>query len=211
MSDSDDYSARERLLAYLRNKTEKHSDDDEDSDFGVDEDLLDLMAEAMNENSEDEGFHTRYGYYAPDEKDPPLVTEASTGNIGAVKQIIENCPAEQKLATVNGSRKWTEVQEKHGYDKSWEWHGDTALIAAARAGHVEVVKHLLHEGADPTLKSCPTDDEYETAEKAAETRLKQLERSIENIKNGTHSVCERDVKKDATLFVNTTKRSALLL
>merc|ERR1712129_656341 len=96
---------------------------------------------------------------------------------------------------------WTEVQEKHGYDKSWEWHGDTALIAAARAGHVEVVKYLLHEGADPTLKSCPTDDEYETAEKAAETRLKQLERTIENIKNGTHSVCERDVKKDATLFV----------
>ena len=57
---------------------------------------------------------------------------------------------------MNAARKWTEVQEKMGgYDKSWEWFGDTALIAAARACHVEVVNYLLMEGADPTLPKKP--------------------------------------------------------
>merc|ERR1712002_621418 len=55
-----------------------------------------------------------------------------------------------------------------GYDKEWEWFGDTALIAASRNGHFNIVKALLLAGADPTLSSCPTDDVYETAEQAAE-------------------------------------------
>jgi hypothetical protein len=88
-----------------------------------------------------------------------------------------------------------------GYEKSREWFGDTALIAAARAFHVEEVKYLLVEGADPTLSSCPGDDEYETALKAADNREKQLERTIESIKSGIHYVYEHDVQKDAKIFV----------
>eukprot|EP00929_Paragymnodinium_shiwhaense_P101380 TRINITY_DN64435_c0_g1_i1.p1 TRINITY_DN64435_c0_g1~~TRINITY_DN64435_c0_g1_i1.p1 ORF type:complete len:585 (+),score=50.24 TRINITY_DN64435_c0_g1_i1:28-1755(+) len=65
------------------------------------------------------------------------------------------------LALVNGSRQWTEEGD---YGKSWEWFGDTPLIAAARSGQHEVVRYLLRDClADPTLESCPRCDVYETA------------------------------------------------
>ena len=148
------------------------------------------------------GYLGNDGYYPPDKKDSKLVTAASAGHLEIVKQIIEGCQSDQKAGTLNAARKWTEVQEKMGgYDKSWEWFGDTALIAAARACHVEVVNYLLVEGADPTLSSCPSYDEYETAQKAAENREKQLDRTIESIKSGTHYVYEHDVQKDAKTFV----------
>eukprot|EP00091_Calanus_sinicus_P025187 TRINITY_DN9463_c1_g1_i1.p1 TRINITY_DN9463_c1_g1~~TRINITY_DN9463_c1_g1_i1.p1 ORF type:complete len:191 (-),score=73.52 TRINITY_DN9463_c1_g1_i1:401-949(-) len=147
-------------------------------------------------SNDDFGYLGNDGYYAPDEKDSMLVTAARAGNLETVKQIVEGCQADQKAGTLNAARKWTEVQEKMGgYDKSWEWFGDTALIAAARAGHVEVVKYLLVEGADPTLSSCPSDDEYETAEKAAENREKQLEKTIQSIKSRNHYVYQHDVQK----------------
>eukprot|EP00812_Abedinium_dasypus_P012475 NODE_5990_length_538_cov_279.581781.p1 GENE.NODE_5990_length_538_cov_279.581781~~NODE_5990_length_538_cov_279.581781.p1 ORF type:complete len:145 (+),score=42.59 NODE_5990_length_538_cov_279.581781:3-437(+) len=75
-------------------------------------------------------------------------------------------------------------EEKWGYDKSWEWHGDTPLTAAARSGHVAVVKTLLLEGADPTLECCPSDDVYETPLKAAETRAQAAKADVEAAKKG---------------------------
>ena len=62
-----------------------------------------------------------------------------------------------------------EAYEKWGYDKTWQWYGDTALIAAARSGKAEVVRYLLAEGlADPTLDTCVSEDNYESATKACE-------------------------------------------
>lgn len=49
------------------------------------------------------------------------------------------------------------------------------MIAAARNGHVEIVKLLLETGyCDPTLESCPADDVYETALVAATKKLEQV-------------------------------------
>ena len=63
---------------------------------------------------------------------------------------------------VNGCRTRTEIVEKYGYDKSWEWHDDTALHAAVRANSSKSVYYLLKFGADPTLESGHTDDFYPT-------------------------------------------------
>ena len=93
----------------------------------------------MSEEDEDlseEDFSNYYfsgnDFYKPDEMDPPIVSAAQSGNFASVKRIVEGKAMSSK--EINKSRRWTEVQEKWGYDKSWEWHGDTALIAAARRG-----------------------------------------------------------------------------
>lgn len=69
---------------------------------------------------------------------------------------------------LNACRKRREVQEKHGYDKEWNWDDDTPLIAAARNGHVPVVHELIIQNADLMRKSCPADDVHETAVIAVE-------------------------------------------
>jgi hypothetical protein len=43
------------------------------------------------------------------------------------------------------------------------------LTAAARFGHVDIVEYLLIQGADPTLRSCPTDNVHLDAMEAAKT------------------------------------------
>eukprot|EP00092_Neocalanus_flemingeri_P027586 GFUD01029929.1.p1 GENE.GFUD01029929.1~~GFUD01029929.1.p1 ORF type:complete len:362 (-),score=68.48 GFUD01029929.1:61-1146(-) len=165
---------------------------EEDYDFDNEEEFMEKYKDWV---------HTPYGFYPPDGEDSRLVKEARTGNLESVKEILGSCSSDQKVGTLNGARHWTEVQEKHGYDKSWEWFGDTALIAAARAGHVEVVKLLLLEGADVTLDSCPSDDNYETAEKAAENKRKELERIMDNIRSGNHYVYQHDILIDSETFV----------
>ena len=110
--------------------------------------------------------------YEPDEREPTIVRYARANNLDTVREIVEAAAPTDRPAVVNASRRWTEVQEKWGYDKSWEWHGDTALVAAARCGHSAVVRYLLAEGlADPTLESCYIDDQHDSAESCAGAHL----------------------------------------
>ena len=95
-------------------------------------------------------FFSAHDMYPKDGVDSTLVTVAGNGDLALVKAELSKKRKSIKY-DVNWSRTWTEVQEKWGYDKSWEWHGDTALIAAARHGHHDVVRLLLLRGADPTL------------------------------------------------------------
>lgn len=162
-------------------------DDDSDSD-GAEQ--LDDESESYNteeESEEESNSDYEYDSYSDflddvDEQDSAFVKAASRGDVEGMRKILQPYDdldeeknsnlflsmKENKMKLLNGARKWTEVQEKCGYDKSWTWFGDTALIAAARNGHFNVVKFLLLEGADPTLVSCPTDDQYENAMQAAE-------------------------------------------
>merc|ERR1711962_1037386 len=57
---------------------------------------------------------------------------------------------------------------KWGHKKTWDWHDDTALIAATRQGYYHVVKYLLLMKADPTLESCHYRDIFESASEVAE-------------------------------------------
>ncbi len=115
--------------------------------------------------------------YPLPEKDPPIVTAARKGDLDRVKAILDadgernQTPAQMKKA-LNACAKWTEVEEKMNglYEKSWEWDSDTALIAACRAGHVEVVLELLIRGADVSKKSCPEENVHETATDAVKKR-----------------------------------------
>ena len=152
-----------------------------------------------------------YGMYKKDDPDSELVQSAAAGDIANVRRLVEKTTGTfllERAQLVNAARRWTEVQEKWGYDKSWEWYGDTALIAAARRGHAEVVRYLLDKAlADPTLVSCVNDDEMESAEKACEVGKQSCERLLATLANSVfteHSQrqyeqnCDRKAKYDET-------------
>eukprot|EP01084_Bolivina_argentea_P153984 268452_1 len=119
--------------------------------------------ESDSENFDPENyFFSRYGVYSKDDAQPEIVTAAMEGNLSAIKTYIANG------MDLDKRQRWTEVQEKYGYDKSWEWFNNSALIVAAQNGYLAIVKQLLLNQADPMLESCWTDDEYHTALKAAQ-------------------------------------------
>ena len=145
-------------------------EDSQDSDSNSDglEDLLGIFS-GLNGY-----YYSGNDFYPPDDPHPALVDSAKRGDIASVKKLISQAESKAKDKSdktftqfVNDSRERKEVQEKYGYDKTWDWYDDTALIASARLGHVEIVKLLLLTGVcDPTLESCPVDDVYENAHEA---------------------------------------------
>jgi len=111
---------------------------------------------------------------------PPIVVAAAAGDLAAVRRLLA------EGVGVDSCGKWTETEDKvcavsraetrlslracadsgapsQGfYDKSWDWDSDTALCAAVRGGHTEVVQALLDAGASPTFKVCNFCDKHET-------------------------------------------------
>ena len=90
--------------------------------------------------------------------DPLIVVRARNGDLQGVLDEYARDPRQ-----LEASGKWTEVQEKHGYDKQWTWNTDTALIAACRMGHLDIVNFLLSKGANVFASSCLSEDVHETA------------------------------------------------
>lgn len=169
--------------------------DDEDSDiiYDTDNDSEDCSIEFPNCDVSENG-----DIYGPNEYEPPLVMFSRTGNIKAVQKFFK--ASGFSPVQINVARKWTEVEEKMGYDKSWDWYDDTPLIAASREGHFDVVKYLVSHEADPTLESCHRCDVYETALKAANDTLLKRKSRIEDLLKGSASSYERkknDPKEDA--------------
>lgn len=123
--------------------------------------------------SHSRGFRSSQGNMDPHKVEPALVTAAKLGDLSRVKALVGSAATEAERRTlVNASKIWTEHDDKSWGDKTWEWHGDTALIAAARGGHHAIVKYLLCEGlADPTLRSCPTENFSCKALDVAECRV----------------------------------------
>jgi len=153
----------------------------------------------LNDSMDSYGFPTNFDLYPKDESDSSLVQGVKFGNIDYVKWILDGLPdsGPERVSTLNGARKWTEVQKKWGYDNDWTWFGDTALIAAARLGNLEMVRLLLLAKADPFLESCPSGDKYETALKAAETVKKYVEQQVDELDRGSLCVYGSDVHTDA--------------
>lgn len=146
-------------------------------------------------------FHTRFDMYPPNETESALVDAGKRGDLKKIKEIVSSSDEIRKAGVLNHANRWTEVQEKSCYDKSWEWFGDTALISAARNGYFEIVKFLLLEGADPTLSSCPSDDEYETALQAVQNSAKFGNQKLEKLKTGNYEVTVRELDHDPLKFV----------
>merc|ERR1719341_2665371 len=117
--------------------------------------------------------------YKKDEKESELVRLAKSGSLAKLPESRT-----EKAVVLNHARRWTEVQGKWGYDKSWEWFDSTAITVAARRGELAMVQALLLAGADPTLEGCHTDDVYQNAMQAAEYSRKNTESAVKNLKEG---------------------------
>lgn len=91
------------------------------------------------------------------------------------KQPISNSEFSKIL---NSCRTRTEVVEKLGYDKTWEWHDDTAVHAAIRVNSSKTLMVLLKHGADPTLQTGHIDDIYPNAFDLAEKSWSNCKRVL---------------------------------
>lgn len=93
------------------------------------------------------------------------------GNLEKAKSILaKQTTVAKRLETINGARRWTEIDYRaSGFTKEYEWFDRTPLLIAIKKGHVNVVRYLLEEGADPALKACYADDRTTNAKKEAET------------------------------------------
>ena len=136
-------------MAFYMEETEYNSDEYDD---GYDHDEFDMDHNFWSSN---------HDVYRKDDPIPAIVKAARDGDLNTIKTLIAN------KVDLDERQRWTEVVGKYGYDKSWEWFNNSALIEASWRGHIEIVRQLLLAGADPMLKSCYTDDEYHTAIGAA--------------------------------------------
>ena len=88
------------------------------------------------------------------EDHPAIVQAARRGDVEGVRRILDRNPEQ-----VDARRKRTEVEESMGYDKVYQWDDDTALITAARNGHLAVVEVLLENCADASKESRAGEDD----------------------------------------------------
>ena len=86
---------------------------------------------------------------------------------GIAPSLVRASPSPIARAVVNAAGAWQEVEEKCGYDKTWEWHGQTALAKACSQKRHAVVHYLLSVGADPYLKAMVHCDQSENAFESA--------------------------------------------
>jgi len=142
--------------------------------------------EKKKKDSFSDCYLSQYGMYKKDEKESELVRLAQSGSLAQLEAELVKLPQDrtERAVLLNHARRWTEVQEKWGYDKSWEWFHSTAITVAARRGELTMVKALLLAGADPTLEGCHTDDVYQNAVQAAEYSKKNVENTVKNLKEG---------------------------
>ena len=88
------------------------------------------------------------------EDHPAIVQAARRGDVEGVRRILDRNPEQ-----VDAHRKRTEVEEREGYDKVYQWDDDTALITAARNGHLAVVEVLLEYCANASKESRAGEDD----------------------------------------------------
>lgn len=117
------------------------------------------------------GFGYETSHVKKDEPPSELCTHAQVGRLAEMKIIVEAAKAvseDKKNCVINHARRLTEIDYRmSGFTKEFEWYGLTPLSHAAVMGHDAVVQYLLEEGADPTLKGCPSKDNYSDAFEAA--------------------------------------------
>ena len=79
----------------------------------------------------------------------PLMVAAERGNIDSVRVLLD-----RKVAPVDSATpERMDTAGGHGAAMAYRSGGETALMLAARSGHVEVVRLLLDHRANPNRKS----------------------------------------------------------
>ncbi len=109
----------------------------------------------------------------PDDPQPEIVLAAQCGDLFMVKSIVESANDDEgRRKLVNASRRWTEVDHKTSNAlNEYEWHDETALLAAVAADCSEIVEYLLRELADPTLEACLDGDYFVSAVDIVKRRI----------------------------------------
>jgi len=114
------------------------------------------------------------------EQMPEIVEAALDGDLDVVKMLVRDVKNNSKVTDkamrllVNGSQHLRSVvrDPNGGEDTYVDHHGMTALTMAANLGNFEIVKYLLANFADPTLKGRSIDgtflDAYEAADQFTE-------------------------------------------
>ena len=122
----------------------------------------------------------RYGNWSRAEDQSAVVYLAGVGDLHLVQEALHLSPAlvnvscYQKIGHHAG-----DDEDDDDEDEKKEGHNDTPLIAAARQGHVNVVRFLLLHGADPSLQQGTVAPE--TAESAARTGLQSVEKLVNDL------------------------------
>lgn len=96
--------------------------------------------------------------------DPPIVKYARSSNLAMVQALLA------AGAKLEDALEWEEDDERAYGSKEWTWKGDTALMAAAREGHVGMVKFLLERGANRNHKCCYMENKFDKSCAAAAWR-----------------------------------------
>ena len=120
-----------------------------------------------------------------EEEVPEIVRLSRAGSLPAVQALLADCPPDKRSNVLNSGAVWTDGDEVR-------LTGDTALSAAAKEGHLDVVVALLVEGADTTIESSTLQGHRETVTRGVESKIKSLETVLRNILNGKHFIYDRD-------------------
>ena len=123
-----------------------------------------------------------------EENIPEIVELSRSGSFLAVKALLEDIPPEDKASVVNAGEVWTAGDD--------ELPGDTALTAAAKEGHLEVVGALLLGGADPTIQHSTLQGRREGARQGVEGKIKHLETMLSNVLNEKHFIYDSEAWKE---------------
>lgn len=141
------------------------------SDDDYDYDAVDHMT------NDPVGFYT-YGYggfgydtshVKKDGQHSEFYRACEKGDLDEVKDMLaREADIPTRLSVINGARRWTEIDYRaSGFTKEWEWFDRTPLLIAIKKGHVNIVRYLLEEGANPALQACYADDCTTDAKKEA--------------------------------------------
>ena len=99
----------------------------------------------------------------PDEEESSFVKAAHKGDVKKLRQLLSQRKKGARPAFLNQARCWTELETfvsvVVGFPEYNKWFDLTALATAAKEMHPDAVYFLLRQGADPTLKGCPSEDE----------------------------------------------------
>jgi len=131
------------------------------------------------------GFGNDDGQIAEKDQPSAIYEAARDGALEGNRKVVQNCATEkERRCVMNKAQMWTEHDYKAGcYTNMFDCFSLTPLAVAALNGHWEVVRYLVEQFADPTLKDYPLDDESYDAFGAAEEALKAHEKLIRRLKD----------------------------
>ena len=173
---------------------------------------LDLYGEDMDQwpehcfTKEEESEEDEEDMEEEQEDEPPneMDRAAFFGDLETVQRLVRNSSKKQRKVVLNYARRWTEQTTKPLRSvlmrKMSVWYACTPLMTAALRGNAHVVKYLLEQGADPTLRACPLPDKQVDARECAALHLRERRLEIKIIRDRLEGWQQRRPKRAALVM-----------